>query len=137
MRYHRILICVVAIAAFAAIIGCGPRGPEAVARGFVGAMKAGDMEQAATFWDYITAARKKNENWDDIPKGQRKLIIKELQDDRATELEYWRRYFDPETTVVEVNVTGDTAQAILRGGDAGVVEMIKINEKWYVTGLRP
>ena len=41
-----------------------------------------------------------------------------------------------ETTVVEVTVSGDQATATLRGGEAGSVELIKIDEKWYVTALR-
>ncbi len=57
------------------VAGCGGKSientPEAVAKAFTEAMADGDMAAAADLCDYITRARKANEDWDDIPPGQR------------------------------------------------------------------
>ena len=137
MRHYRIFAYVLAIAAIAAVTGCGggASGPEAVARGFVDAMKAGDTQKAAEFWDYITSARQQNENWDQIPQAQRKLIIQKLQENQAKTLQRWTRYFSTETKVAEVKVSGNRASAVLDGGQGGALQLVKIDGDWYVSGV--
>ncbi|MFP3905045.1 MAG: hypothetical protein ACLFWB_12445 [Armatimonadota bacterium] len=135
-RAQTAAIFVIIVFAATALFGCSPSGPEGVAQAFVSAMKSRDTEAAAKHWNYITTARQQNENWDEIPEGQRNLIIGKLQEARAKELEYWTQYFGPETTIVEVTEMGDKAEATLRGGRAGVLKLVKIDERWYVDGLR-
>ncbi|MFO7948107.1 MAG: hypothetical protein R6V19_14980 [Armatimonadota bacterium] len=129
-------VFVIVVFVATALFGCSPPGPEGVAQAFVNAMKSRDTRAAAKHWNYITTAREQNENWDEIPEGQRNLIISKLQESRAKELEYWTEYFDPETTIVEVTDMGDKAEATLRGGRAGVLKLINIDDRWYVDGLR-
>jgi len=99
-------------------------------------MRDGDSVQAARYWDYITYAREQNSDWDDIAKGQKNLIIKELQKKRAQELEYWQRYSPIGCKVSEIMVQGDKAIAGLTDARANEIHLIKLDNRWYVNEVK-
>ncbi len=73
------------------LTGCGSRStgpttPEAAVEVFDKAMKAGDTAAVAALWAYEAEARRQNPEWDDIPAGQRELIIGRLRESKADEL---------------------------------------------------
>ena len=75
------------------VFGCGKAAKEIVAdtpdgtgKAFVDAMKKGDVKTAATAYAYVSEAKEKNENWNDIPSGQRTQIIHKLQQAKAEAL---------------------------------------------------
>jgi len=118
------------------LVGCGGGNPKKVANAFVAAMRDSNSTKAAQYWEYITYAREQNPDWDDIAKGQRNLIIKELQKKRAQELEYWQRYFPIGCKVSEVMVQGDKAIAGLTDARANEIHLIKVDNRWYVNEVK-
>jgi hypothetical protein len=117
-------------------IGCGKAGPETVAKSFVHAMQQGNLEQASSYWDYITYARRENPDWDTFGTSQKNLITKELSKQRARELEFWRTYFPRACRVAEVSVHGDRAVADLTEGRATEIHLVKVDDNWYVDGIK-
>jgi len=109
------------------LAGCGGgRGvadtPEGTVQAFLEAVQAGDAEAVAALFDYEAYARQENEDWDDIPKGQRDLIVKKLIEERAQALEPGLSP-DDQAFVSLKNVPGFTLPLVRREG------------KWYISGL--
>ena len=127
------ILCLAAAALFP---GCGKKAEVAGAtasetvEAFAAALDTEDFERAATAFDYVGSARKQNEDWDDIPAGQRKLIIGKLTEQKAGELAPYRQQLGANIecgSVAQGNVASLT-------GDAGSlsVELRKREGKWYV-----
>lgn len=94
-RLRRAKLLSVSLVAASLVGGCGKRaattsasaeGPDAVAAAFDKDMRNNDVEAAAKLFAYDTIARARNEDWDSIPAGQRRLILARVRDDRVTEL---------------------------------------------------
>ena len=104
--------------------------PRATAEAFAAALDAEDYQRAADAVDYVTSARQQNENWDDIPGGQRDLIIKKLKEDKAGELAGHRQRLGGNVQcgpVANGNVVSLT-------GDAGslTIELAEMDGKWRI-----
>lgn len=119
------------------IAGCGgkvTKTPEGTARAYVNFMKASQWKDAALLWDYEEQARRDNENWDDIPQGQRKEIIGKLADEKAQSLQMWSTHMTPDLKVETVETTGDNAHALLNGAISGL-DLIKVGDQWLISGM--
>jgi len=124
------------------VAGCGGKSientPEAVAKAFTEAMVDGDMAAAADLCDYVTRARKANEDWDDITPGQRGLIIGKVKEQKQGELEGLAPYFGSGSEVgVNVGRPGaseSTAGVTVTGGPSGevVVTLVQSDGQWGV-----
>lgn len=124
--------------ALALLGGCGggkPKSARAVAELYLSYMKSGKYLEAAKLWDYVTQARRDNEDWDSIVESQRKLIIDKLAEEKAESLKMWAGYFPPATKIIEFNETGDTAHAALDGGRVSALDLKRIGEEWRITGM--
>ena len=117
--------------------GCKRRVQSAhdVARIYLAFMKAEKYEKAAKMWDYVTQARKDNEDWDNIQEGQRKLIADKLASEKEPSLELWSGYFQAATRIAAFNEMPDHAEAQLEGGRVKKLELTKVGEEWKITGM--
>ena len=117
--------------------GCksGGQSAQAVADTYVGLMKNEKYDEAAKLWDYVTQARKDNEDWDNIQEGQRKLIADKLAAEKAPSLKLWSGYFPAGTKVTQVQESGESATAQLEGGRVERLELVKIGEEWKIAGM--
>jgi len=93
MKARGMIAAIVAglLALIVVLPGCGGKPivgatAQETAEGFARALEAGDLKAAAEAFDYVTEARSANPDWDDIPSGQRDLIINKLQETKATSL---------------------------------------------------
>lgn len=131
-----VTIIMVALSVAVTGAGCGKRpevagdNPRATAQAFAAALDAEDYPRAAEAFDYVTSARQQNENWDDIPGGQRELIIKKLKEDKAAELAALKQRLG-------VNVQcGPVANGsvVSLTGDAGsvTIELAEVDGKWRI-----
>jgi hypothetical protein len=113
------------------------RTPEAVAQAFVDAMAKGDTSQAAGLWDYVSEARKQNQDWDEIPSGQRSQIIAKQREAKAGELGAVKAYFGAGMKAEQAQVIGTTATVGVPGGPQGALslELEQTDGRWGVTGL--
>ena len=118
--------------------GCGNPSAKGVADTFVAAMVSGDTLAAAQHWDYVTYARKQNPDWDTFATSQKNLIIKEAKfaEKRAEELDYWKLHFPRGTEVDNIIEEGDSAIAQLKGGRAAELNLIKVEDAWYVSAIK-
>ncbi|MBP8951598.1 MAG: hypothetical protein KBI47_04360 [Armatimonadetes bacterium] len=134
---NRLMPTLAALALCASIpllAGCGTKGlagttAKATAEGFAAALAKQDFALAATAFDYTTSARQQNENWDDIPKGQRDLIIGKLQEERAAALSVYASRLGGNARVGSEQ--GDT---VVLQGDAGSLslKMMQSGGKYYI-----
>jgi hypothetical protein len=121
------------------LVGCGsPKtiakdSPKATAEAFVEAMKSGDYDAIAAGWDYEIAARRDSSSWDDIPPGERKLIIGKLEEAKAKEVEALGGMMTGEVTVGEATVQGQRALVVLTAGQVTVAMMLaEVDGVWKV-----
>ena len=126
------------IVASAALVGCRnkPAGwatAEEAAKAFADAMNARDYAKAARVFDYVEAARQQNENWDEIPPGQRDLIIKSLAENRAKQLAQLGQRLGG--NIRPGPLVGGTSVTLT--GDAGSVslELRQRHGRWWATNL--
>lgn len=118
------------------LIGCNkPQSAETVARNYVTLMKAGKHLEAAKLWDYETYARRESDDWDDLDKSKRGLIVGKLAEEKAETLKAWDGYFPSGTKVVEVSESGDSANAALEGGRVSSLELKQFGEEWRIVGM--
>ncbi len=138
------VIAIAAAVMVAALLGCGQGGkgaaktPEGTAKAFLAAVQAGEAEGVAALYDYAEDAKRQNENWDDIPKGQQDLILKEEAKRNAESLEAGMtqlaaQWEDAKVGTAQVNgetatVTVDTAQG------SQTLELVQRGDKWYLAG---
>lgn len=133
-RLTPILAALALCTSVALLAGCGSKGlagtsAKATAEGFARALAKQDLALAATAFDYTTSARRQNENWDDIPKGQRDLIISKLQEERAAALSVYASRLGGNAKVESEQ--GDT---VVLKGDAGTLslQMMQTEGKYYI-----
>lgn len=112
-----------------------PQSAKTVAGVYLELMKAEKYEDAAKMWDYVTQARKDNEDWDSIQEGQQKLIMDKLAAQKAPSLKLWSGYFPATTKIASFNETGDSAEAQFDGGRATKLELTKVGEEWKISGM--
>lgn len=139
LRYHlpALLLCAAA-AAWLAAGGCGRKpivGATArqTAQAFADALNSGALEQAAMAFDYTDRARQQNENWDEIPPGQRDLIVKKLAQEMVQQLATIKERLGAN---IKCGPVVDDRTVSLTG-DAGTVslELREREGKWYVTNV--
>jgi hypothetical protein len=119
--------------------GCGKQGAiagdsaAATAEAFAAALTADDLRRAATAFDYVTSARQQNEDWDDIPAGQRNLIIGKLADQRAGELgQYKERLGDD----IKCGSVGQGSIVPLTGSAGSAsIQLGQVDGKWYIENI--
>lgn len=111
--------------------GAGPTA-QATAESFAAAVGAGKFVDAARAIDYVEAARQQNENWDDIPGGQRDLILGKLAEQKAAELTGYQSIVGNKPTVT-VNADGTATIT----GAAGVVNLAFVERegKQYISAI--
>ncbi|MCC7493365.1 MAG: hypothetical protein IT204_13505 [Fimbriimonadaceae bacterium] len=125
------------------LVGCQEAGPTAGSdpaatfAAFDSAMKSGDYAGAAALVNYERAAAKENEDWDNIPQGQRTQILTKMQEDTANGL---RRLNYPSTGLAAAAAQGTGDQATVTatgGGQTLTLQMAKIGATWQITGGVP
>ena len=121
------------------LVGCaGPKTiardtPKATIQAFVDAMKSGDYDAIAAGWDYEIAARADNSDWDSIPKGQRKLIVDKLQENKASEVSSLGGMMTGEATVGEATNQGQRALVPVTVGQATTrILLVQVDDVWKV-----
>lgn len=119
--------------------GCGgPKtiasgSPKATAEAFIEAMKAGDYEAVAAGYDYETAARQDNPDWDTFGQSQRNLIIGKLEEARVEELKALAGMMSGEVQVGSPEVQGDRATVPLTVGVQTItMHLIEVEGLWEV-----
>lgn len=121
------------------LLGCGA--PKTIAKGtpkatveaFVDAMKSGDYEAIAAGWEFEIEARRANSDWDDIPSGQRKQIIRILQENKAKEVAALAGLMSGEVTVGEATVQGQRALVALTAGQVTTRMMLaEVDGVWKI-----
>ena len=120
-------------------VGCGgPKtiaagNPKATAEAFVEAMKAGDYETVAAGYDYETAARQDNPDWDTFGQSQRNLIVGKLQEGRAEEVKALGGMMSGEVQVGAAEIQGDRATVPLTVGVQTLnMHLIEVEGLWKV-----
>lgn len=118
--------------------GCSAKKPvagataEETAKVFADALNSRDFARAAEAYDYITFARAENENWDDIPSGQRQQIIARLKSQKVDELKMLQKKLGS-------NIKCGPAQdgVVALTGDAGTVNIgLKATDGvWLITNI--
>ena len=127
----------VLIGASLTMAGCGKKtvaGATAAetAQAFAAALEAGEYVLAATGFDYITDARKQNENWDDIPPGERGQIITKLTAMKAEELPAYKQKLGK-----SIKCGSAQGGTISLTGDAGSfsLELKQMDGKYYISNV--
>lgn len=133
------LITITCALAGCMLLGCGaPKTiardtPKATAEAFVEAMKSADYDAVAAGWDYEIAARRDSSSWDDIPKGERKLIIGKLQEAKAKEVEALGGMMTAEVTVGDATVRGQRAFVPLAAAQITVgMMLVQVDGVWKI-----
>jgi hypothetical protein len=140
MPSRKLLAIVATLALLAAALtlaGCGKKtlagaSAEETAKNFAAAIEAGKFGDAATAFDYITDARKQNENWDDIPAGERGQIITKLTAMKADELPPWKQKLGK-----GIKATAGQGGTFTLAGDAGSfsMQLKDMDGKWYISAV--
>jgi hypothetical protein len=135
-------LLLVAVIGWALLGGCKSKAPgntaEAVTQAFVDAMAKGDTQGAAELWDYVAEARKGNQDWDDIPSGQRGQIIGKLKASKAEELAQQASAFGPGMKAGLASASGEAVTVTAEGGPQGAVAiyLTRTDGKWGVGGFQ-
>ena len=134
------LALVLSLLALALLAGCGGSGPastpEGTAKAALAAVKQGDAQALARLYDYTDYAKRENESWDSIPKGQRDLITGQLAQDKAQTLQMMLPGLQAnlgQATVGQVVTTGDTATAEIKGALGIQLRLVQREGKWFLT----
>ena len=122
--------------------GCGKSSKEIVAdtpdgtvKAFVAAMKKGDVKSAASAYAYNSEAKEKNENWADIPSGQRTQIIHKLQEAKADTLRGEKSKYAGEVQVGAAQLQGGQASVtITAGGQQISLQLVQEEGLWRISG---
>lgn len=105
---------------------------QATAESFAAALSAGKLVDAARAIDYVESARAQNENWDDIPGGQRDLIVKKLAEQKAAELAGYQQVLGAKPTVA---VNGDGTATISGAAGALNLAFVEREGKFFISQL--
>lgn len=131
------------LAAALSLLGCGSgKGPattpEGTVQALVKAAQTGDALGLAMLYDYTDDAKRQNENWDEIPKGQRDLILKEEAKRTASSLEpgmarLQAQYRDAKVGAAQVKGETATVPVETSSGSRSFV-LVQREGKWYLVG---
>ena len=139
LRVCAALAACIGVCCTAVVGGCGKQGAiagdsaAATAEAFAAALNAGDLEGAATGFDYVTSARQQNEDWDDIPAGQRNLIIGKLMAQRAGELGQYKEYLGED---IKCGSAGQSNIVPLSGSAGSAsIQLGQVDGKWYIQNI--
>ncbi len=124
--------------------GCGRQAgevaqttPEATVTAFFNLVKDGQVDKAATAYAYEHLSRQQNSDWDDIPPGQRNLIVNTLIEEKAQKLAPWAEKINVAPGRVETVAEGDQATATVRVGERRfTVELVKEEELWKIVRVK-
>ena len=124
------------------LIGCGKGAkeivadtPEGTVKAFVAAMKKGDVKTAATAYAYNSEAKEQNENWADIPSGQRSQIIHKLQESKAEKLQGEASSYKGDIQVGAAQTQGGEAWiTITAGGQQIPLQLVQEDGMWRISG---
>ena len=124
--------------------GCGGGGkgaattPEGTVKAMLAAVQAGDAMGVAVLYDYVEDAKRQNENWDDIPKGQQGLILKEEAKRNASSLEASLTAMKStyqEAKVGTAQVNGETATVtVATAPGSQTLKLVQRGARWYLAG---
>ncbi len=133
----------IALVATMSLLGCGggkgpATTPEGTVQALVKAAQVGDALGLALLYDYTDDAKRQNENWDEIPKGQRDLILKEEAKRTASSLEpgmerLRAQYRDAKVGTAEVRGETATVPVETASGSRTFV-LVQREGKWYLVG---
>ena len=111
--------------------------PEATVTAFFNLVKDGQVDKAATAYAYEHLSRQQNSDWDDIPPGQRNLIVNTLIEEKAQKLAPWAEKINVAPGRVETVAEGDQATATVRVGERRfTVELVKEEELWKIVRVK-
>lgn len=118
----------------ALVSGCGPKTAvgataQETADNFATALEAGKLELAATAFDYVSEARRLNPDWDDIPGGQRDLIVQKLIQERAGEL---GQYVQRLGSGIKAGPVAQGVSSLTGGSGSLSIELRESEGKWYI-----
>jgi hypothetical protein len=125
-----------ALAAVMLVSGCGDSKlaagatPLQTAENLCATLAAGDYAKGATAFDFDALARSLNDNWDDLPSGQRHLIIESVKREKAEEIAEWTAKLGGPPTASE----GGQAGYVLLTGASKVctLRMADVEGKWLI-----
>ena len=138
MIMRNLLALALAAILSALLAGCGAGGPAGAAQAFLAAVQKGDAKAVANMYDYEATAKVANPGWDDIPPGQRLLIVQKVAEQQTPVIEgrmtqMQTLYKDAKVGTVTEN--GDEATVQLTGtGNPPALQMVKRADKWLVAG---
>ena len=111
--------------------------PEATVTAFFNLLKDGQVDEAATAYAYEHLARQENSDWDDIPRGQRNLIVNILIEEKARKLAPWAEKIKAAPGEVETVEKGDQATATVVVGERRfTVELVREEELWRIVRVK-
>jgi hypothetical protein len=124
------------------VIGCGKPAqeiaadtPDGTVKAFVAAMRKGDVKSAASAYAYVSEAREKNENWADIPSGQRSQIVHKLQEAKAEQLAGDKAKYKGEVQVGAAQTQGGKTWAtVTAGGQQTTLQLVQEDGMWRISG---
>lgn len=139
-RICRLLLpSVLAALSLLLLAGCG--GPESIVRGtpdatakaFIDAMKAGDYQKVANGFEFESYARRENPDWDTFGESQRRLIVASLQEAKAAELASLSGMFTGDVSVGEVTRGDGRAQVMVTAGATTLaLHMTQLSDGWHL-----
>jgi len=137
------LAWLVALLVMATLAGAGCRKAtkpaataEEAAQTFVATVQAGDLERAAAMMDYEANARSQNENWDDIPPGQRGRIVAKLREDQAVVLRQLKSKFGADLKIAG-SMPGPSGTRVTLTGTGGSLslDVVQTQQGWRVLAV--
>ena len=137
MRIGAPLVLLALLAAGCGGKTAGPETPEALVQAFDAAMKAGDTGAVAALWDYEGEAKRQNPDWDDIPAGQRDLIIGKLREEKADQLKIRQQvYAAGDYSPQPPQVQGNRASVLLKSpAQDMVLNLVQRDGGWRIESL--
>jgi len=109
--------------------------PEGTVKAFVEAMKKGDVKSAASAYAYVSEAKEKNENWADIPSGQRSQIIRKLQEAKGEKLQGDKSKYKGDVQVGAAQTQGGQAWVtVTAGGQQVPLQLVQEDGLWRISG---
>ena len=124
------------------VFGCGKAAkeivadtPEGTVKGFVAAMKKGDVKSAASAYAYVSEAKASNPDWGDIPSGQRTQIVHKLQEAKAETLRGDTAKYKGDVQVGAAQTQGSQSWVtVTAGGQQIPLQLVQEDGMWRLSG---